>query len=144
MGFTVWQREALKQIPNSQVARYAKDNLVVLDIYLRDPYVSHYVRREKVTVIRYGNHQLVFFRYLGGFLASFIGNVGGLLGLFLGFSFISVVEVFYIFLAGSDNARSEERFGSGGWMEQQGRKGRKFSNVSPTTVSHNEGSEKVN
>ena len=29
---------------------------------------------------------------------SFVGGVGGILGLFLGFSFISAVEVFYVFV----------------------------------------------
>ncbi len=64
--------------------------MVVLDIYLRDPYVKLYLRREKITVI------------------SFIGNVGGLLGLFLGFSFISVVEIFYMFLFASSGVRKEK------------------------------------
>ncbi len=62
------------------VALYARENLSVLDIYIKDPYVKLYMRREKITVI------------------SFIGNIGGLLGLFLGFSFISAVEIIYVFL----------------------------------------------
>ncbi len=36
-----------------------------------------------------------------------MGNVGGLLGLFLGFSFISVVEVGYILAFGMDGAKSQ-------------------------------------
>ncbi len=63
---------------------------MVLDLYLRDPYVKLYTRREKITVI------------------SFVGNVGGLLGLFLGFSVISVVEVFYMWLFAPAPAVSPE------------------------------------
>ncbi len=63
------------------VAKYARENLSVLDVYIKDPYVKLYLRREKITVI------------------SFIGNTGGLLGLFLGFSFISTIEIISIFLA---------------------------------------------
>ena len=67
---------------------YARRNLLLLDVYLRDPYVKLYVRREKITVI------------------SFVGTIGGLLGLFLGFSFISVVEVVYVAAFGMPNRNS--------------------------------------
>jgi hypothetical protein len=53
--------------------------LIKANIYIKDPYVSKYVTEEKITEI------------------SFVGGVGGILGLFLGFSFISSVEVFYVF-----------------------------------------------
>jgi hypothetical protein len=46
-------------------------------VYIKDPYVAKYVTEEKITII------------------SFVGRVGGILGLFLGFSFISSVEVAY-------------------------------------------------
>ena len=58
---------------------YARKNLIKANIYIKDPYVSKYVTEEKITEI------------------SFVGGVGGILGLFLGFSFISAVEVFYVF-----------------------------------------------
>ena len=58
---------------------YAKKNLIKMNIYIKDPYVAKYVTGEKITEI------------------YFVGEVGGILGLFLGFSFISSVEVFYIF-----------------------------------------------
>ncbi len=66
--------------------------MVTLDIYIGDPYVKQYMRREKITII------------------SFIGNVGGLLGLFMGFSFVSIVEFFYIFCFGSTRSDSGERW----------------------------------
>ncbi len=37
---------------HSQVAIYARENLVLLDVYLREPYAKLYVRREKITIIR--------------------------------------------------------------------------------------------
>ena len=52
-------------------------NMVKVNVYVRDPYVRKYLTEEKITEIR------------------FVGTVGGLLGLFLGFSFVSLVEVFY-------------------------------------------------
>ena len=58
---------------------YARKNLIKANIYIKDPYVSKYVTEEKITEI------------------SFVGGVGGILGLFLGFSFISAVEIFYVF-----------------------------------------------
>jgi hypothetical protein len=48
-------------------------------IYIKDPYVSKYVTEEKITEI------------------AFVGTVGGVLGLFMGFSFISAVEIIYVF-----------------------------------------------
>jgi len=58
---------------------YAKKNLAKVNIYIKDPYVAKYLTEEKITEI------------------AFVGTVGGILGLFLGFSFISAVELFYIF-----------------------------------------------
>jgi hypothetical protein len=52
---------------------------VKVSIYIKDPYVSKYITEEKITEI------------------AFVGTIGGVLGLFLGFSFISAVEIFYIF-----------------------------------------------
>jgi len=49
-----------------QVTSYATRNLVKVNVYIRDPYVSKYVTEEKITRI------------------SFAGTVGGILGLFMG------------------------------------------------------------
>ena len=63
-----------------QMFRYARDNLAKVSIYIKDPYVSKYITEEKITEI------------------AFVGTVGGILGLFMGFSFISAVEICYICL----------------------------------------------
>ena len=66
----------LSQALVEQVYLYGRDNLIKLQMYIKDPYVTRYMTQEKITQI------------------SFVGTIGGSLGLFLGFSFISVVEIF--------------------------------------------------
>ena len=66
----------LSQALIKQVYLYSRDNLIKLQMYIKDPYVTRYMTQEKITQI------------------SFVGTIGGSLGLFLGFSFISVVEIF--------------------------------------------------
>ena len=59
---------------------YARKNLIKIRVYIKDPYAAKYVTEEKITKM------------------SFVGGVGGILGIFLGFSFISSVEVlFFVF-----------------------------------------------
>ena len=64
-----------------------------MNVFVRDPYVKRYLTEEKITEI------------------NFVGTVGGLLGLFLGFSFISVIEVIYFVLVGGATSRGTERWG---------------------------------
>ncbi len=59
--------------------KYAHQNLAKISIYIKDPYVSKHVTEEKITEI------------------AFVGTIGGVLGLFMGFSFISAVEILYVF-----------------------------------------------
>lgn len=49
-----------------------------VNVFIRNAYAEHYLRDEKMTEIQ------------------FIGTVGGILGLFLGFSFVSIAEVVYL------------------------------------------------
>ena len=56
---------------------YADKNLAVLYIYIKDPYYTSMRKDENIAVI------------------SFIGNAGGLLGLCMGLSFVSVFEIVY-------------------------------------------------
>ena len=63
----------------TEIFNYARTNLAKVSIYIKDPYVSKYITEEKITEI------------------AFVGTVGGVLGLFLGFSFISAVEIGYVF-----------------------------------------------
>ena len=60
------------------VVAYTKENIAKVNIFLKEPYVKKYNREEKIT------------------RNTFIGTTGGLLGLFLGFSFISIAEIVYL------------------------------------------------
>ena len=56
---------------------YAKENLSKLKIFFRDPYYTQIRRHVKIEMV------------------TFIGNTGGLLTLCIGFSLISIFEIFY-------------------------------------------------
>jgi hypothetical protein len=56
---------------------YASKNLAFVKIFFRDPYYTRYIKNEQISVL------------------SFIANAGGLLGLFLGMSFLSIFEIVY-------------------------------------------------
>ena len=61
------------------ILEYGRKNLVLFHVMIKDPYAQRYRRDEKIAI------------------TSFIANLGGLLGLWLGFSWISGAEVvFYI------------------------------------------------
>ena len=75
---TLLDKTANQQEIEKEVVRYAKENIAKVNIFFKDPFVKKIVREEKISQI------------------AFVGNVGGLLGLFLGFSFISSLEIFYM------------------------------------------------
>jgi len=58
-----------------ELFKYARKNLLWLNVYVKDSFATRIVRDEKMT------------------RTSFVANVGGLLGLCMGFSLVSVVEV---------------------------------------------------
>ena len=60
-----------------QPSSYAEENLAVLYIFIKDPYYTLIKKDVSMTTI------------------SFIGNAGGLVGLCMGLSFVSIFEVFY-------------------------------------------------
>ena len=62
-----------------QAFEYARNNLAKVQIFMKDPYISLYLTEEKFTEM------------------AFAGSIGGVLGLFLGFSFISSVEIVFLF-----------------------------------------------
>ena len=59
------------------VFKYAQNNIVTLTMFIREPFAEKIVTAEKISQI------------------SFMSDVGGLLGLFMGFSFVSAVEIIY-------------------------------------------------
>ena len=74
------------QIPNctrrscpieDAILRYARENLVMFNIFIKDPYAKRFQKDEKITK------------------TSYIANSGGLLGLCMGFSLISAAEILF-------------------------------------------------
>jgi len=61
---------------------YAKANLVMFNIFIKDPYAKRFMKDEKITKTAY------------------IANSGGLLGLCMGFSLVSAAEILYHCLFG--------------------------------------------
>ena len=59
------------------VLEYSRKNLVIFHVLIKDPYSQRYRRDEKIAI------------------TSFIANLGGLLGLWLGFSWISGAEILF-------------------------------------------------
>ncbi len=59
------------------VFQYAKHNLAVVNVYIKDPVVTSIQRDQKIPII------------------GFVANTGGLLGLCMGFSLVSVFELLY-------------------------------------------------
>ena len=65
----------------NHVLQYAKDNLVIIHLSIKDPYAQKFQKEEKMPII------------------SYIANLGGLLGFGLGFSVITGIEIVYHFLS---------------------------------------------
>lgn len=62
---------------------YAEKNMAMVVVYVRDPYATRYVTGERMGAI------------------SFTGSIGGLMGLFLGGSAMSLIEVVYFCFVGA-------------------------------------------
>ena len=58
------------------IHRYAEDNAVI-KIFIKDPYYTNIQRDEAMSTV------------------SFVANAGGLMGLCVGLSFVSIFEIFY-------------------------------------------------
>ena len=70
---------------------YASDNLSRIKIFFRDPYFTMLIKDEKIPLL------------------TALGSAGGLLGLCIGFSFISFFEIFYFcFLKSCEKSSSRE------------------------------------
>ena len=59
------------------IFQYAKKNLAIVNVYIKDPVVTRILRDEKTPII------------------AFVANTGGLMGLCMGFSLVSVFEILY-------------------------------------------------
>ena len=70
----------IKGTMNNFVHKYAMENVAVIKLFVKDPYYTNNKRDKAITI------------------TTFIGNAGGLMGLCLGLSFISLFEVVYHFL----------------------------------------------
>ena len=70
--------------------KYAKENLLWLNVYVKDSFATRIIRDERMT------------------RTSFVANVGGLLGLCMGFSLVSVAEIFYFCLKRNAPCRSRQ------------------------------------
>jgi len=68
---------AAEELLEKAVARYAEDNLLVVRVFLKDPYYQKMIRDRKMSG------------------SSFFGSAGGWLGLCIGLSAMSVVEICY-------------------------------------------------
>ena len=91
MSPDVFCKDNIWSLPKSQVANctrkkcpleeaildYARDNLVMFNIFIKDPYAKRFQKDEKITK------------------TSYIANSGGLLGLCMGFSLISAAEILF-------------------------------------------------
>ncbi len=69
--------ETVSYIIRQVVLRYAEQNVAMVNIFFRVPFAEKIVTDEKISRI------------------SFMSDIGGLMGLFMGFSFVSAVEIVY-------------------------------------------------
>ena len=65
------------QILSNYLYEYAKTNFAVLRVYIKDPFYTKIKRHEEMSRL------------------TFMGSVGGLLGLSMGFSIVSIFEILY-------------------------------------------------
>ena len=61
----------------SILLRYTKENMAMVSVYIREPFAEVFLVDEDTSIM------------------DFISSIGGLLGLCMGFSFVSVAEILY-------------------------------------------------
>ena len=76
---------SIKDLENNKkivdfILKYTKENIAMVWLFVRDPYYTSIKRDVEMT------------------LTSFLGSAGGLVGLFMGFSLISLIEGCYHFI----------------------------------------------
>ena len=62
------------------VELYAKENIAKVNVFIKDPFVKKYIREEKISWV------------------TFLGSIGGNLGLLSGFSAITAFEIVYLLI----------------------------------------------
>ena len=77
-----WRRERISNktlalAVETEIYNYAKSNLAIINIFIKEPYSKRFRKTEKMSRIAY------------------IASSGGLLGLCMGFSFVSLAEILY-------------------------------------------------
>ena len=75
-----------------QLLAYASGNLVKINAFFDSPYLSKY-QTDEVTVLLLPICTGACFKVMSA--TTFIANIGGMLGLCMGFSFVSLVEIFF-------------------------------------------------
>ena len=60
-----------------ELLRYVKENVIGIQVFFDSPYVQVFERKAKMSI------------------PTLLSNIGGMMGLCLGFSLLSVVEIFY-------------------------------------------------
>lgn len=89
--------------------KYAKENLLWLNVYVKDSFAKRIIRDESMT------------------RTSFVANVGGLLGLCMGFSMVSIAEILY-FLFKRNNYFCNQVPRLTGWTKSWKEQNRRKSN----------------
>ena len=75
--------------------KYASENTAVVKVYMREPFAEVLIRNVETSYV------------------DFISSVGGLLGLCMGFSFVTVAEVFFYLFVGTGNILSSNLMTNG-------------------------------
>ena len=75
-----------------EILSYCKDNLAKVEAFIPSPFVSKYLLDEVIRKISYKCH-MRFLTLQEISTESFISNIGGLMGLCMGLSFVSLAEV---------------------------------------------------
>lgn len=71
------QNKNLSRVIEYEIYNYARENLAIINIFIKEPYTKRFRKTEKMSRI------------------SYIASSGGLLGLCMGFSFVSLAEIAY-------------------------------------------------
>ena len=64
------------ELIREEIFRYAKNNMALVNVYIKDPVVTRIKRDQKIPII------------------GFVANTGGLLGLCMGFSLVRIFVFF--------------------------------------------------